>query len=123
MGWPAARGASTIAQKPPRDTFLLRPETVRLMWRPHVDPVMVFEGDAPPSLESRWKLGLMWRLREDEVGRPFVYSSGTVKGFNAILLNYRQHGVIAAVVGNGHPVTPAFRPTKALAEIFLPPAP
>jgi len=101
------------------DGRLLRPATVDLMWRPHVDPVVVFEGDEPPSVEKRWKMGLIWRLREDESGRNFVYSAGTVKGFNALLLNYHEQGVIVAILGNGHPVTPAFRAARAIAEFFL----
>jgi len=98
--------------------LLLRPETVELMWRPHVDPVLKFNGDDEPILEDRWKLALIWRIREDAEGHAFIYAAGTVKGFNTILLNYREQGLVVALVGNGHPVTPALRETLALAELF-----
>jgi CubicO group peptidase (beta-lactamase class C family) len=101
------------------DGRLLEPETRALMWTPHVDPVLQFNGDDPPIPETRWKLGLMWRIRRDQRGREFVYEAGTVKGFNALLIDYYHEGVVAAVVGNGHPVAPAFREALTFAELFL----
>ena len=99
---------------------LLRPETLALMWSPHVDPVLKFNGDGPPIAENRWKLGLIWRIRDDDSGRSFVYSAGTVKGFNAfLLLNYQDEDILVAVLGNGHPVTPALREARTFAEFFL----
>jgi CubicO group peptidase (beta-lactamase class C family) len=101
------------------DGRLLKPDTRALMWTPQVDPVLQYNGDDPPIPETRWKLGLIWRVRRDERGREFVYQAGTVKGFNALLIDYYHEGVVAAVVGNGHPVTPAFREALAFAEMFL----
>ena len=98
---------------------LLEKETLELMWRPHVDPVLIFNGDDEPILEDRWRLGLTWRLREDAQGRGYVYAAGTVKGFNAVLVNYRDDELVVALVGNGHPVTPALREAWALAELFF----
>jgi CubicO group peptidase (beta-lactamase class C family) len=98
---------------------LLRPETLALMWSPHVDPVRKFDDGGPPILEGRWKLGLAWRIRDDDNGRTFVYAPGTVNGFNAVLLNYQEEEVVVAVLGNGHPVTPALREALTLAGFFL----
>ena len=116
LGWSLNRGR------------LLRPETLALMWSPHVDPVLKFNADGPPISENRWKQGLLWRIRdEDSVRRTpesgsgtYVYASGTVRGFNAILLmNYRGEDIVVALLGNGHPVTPALGPTRQFAELFL----
>jgi CubicO group peptidase (beta-lactamase class C family) len=96
---------------------LLRPETVALMVRPHLDPVMRYvEGGAAEREE--WKLGLMWRLSTDDAGRPFVFHSGSVKDFNAMLVNYPERDLVVALLSNagqGRPRADAL----ALAGFFL----
>ena len=64
---------------------------------------------------------LLWRTAKDDAGRAFVHHCGTVKGFNACLINYPEQDVVVAILGNGDPVTPARRAAVAFAQLFLPP--
>jgi serine beta-lactamase-like protein LACTB, mitochondrial len=96
---------------------LLQRETLELMYKP-IDPVLRYRKEGPPQETERTQ-GLLWRSAQDKAGRTYAHHCGTVKGFNACLINYRDRGVVVAIVGNGHPVTPARREAEAFAEIFL----
>lgn len=99
--------------------ILLKPETVALMYLP-TDPVLQYqENGAPRQLD--FSQALIWRIFKDEAGRTFVNHCGTVKGFNSCLVNYPDRDLVVAIVGNGHPVTPARNAAVAFARIFLPP--
>ncbi len=98
---------------------LLKAETVALMYKP-MSPVLQYQEKGPPqAMES--SQGLLWRIAKDDAGRTFVHHCGTVKGFNACLVNYPEQDVVVAILGNGDPVTPARRPAVAFAQLFLPP--
>ncbi len=97
---------------------LLKPETMKAMYTP-VPGLLQFPSKKPMEFSQ----GLMWRIFTDEAGRRFVNHCGTVKGFNACLVIYPDHDVVAALLGNGDPVTPARKATVALAQMFLPSVP
>jgi serine beta-lactamase-like protein LACTB, mitochondrial len=97
---------------------LLKPETIKAMYTP-VPGLLQFPSNKPVEFSQ----GLMWRIFTDEAGRRFVNHCGTVKGFNACVVIYPDHGVVAALLGNGDPVTPARKATVALAQMFLPSVP
>jgi serine beta-lactamase-like protein LACTB, mitochondrial len=97
---------------------LLKPETIALMYRP-VDPVLQFRDKEPP-LKLDFSQALIWRVFKDDAGRTWVNHCGTVKGFNACLVNYPDQDLAVAIVGNGDPVTPARREAVAFAQFFLP---
>jgi serine beta-lactamase-like protein LACTB, mitochondrial len=99
--------------------FLLKAETLALMYKP-MPPVPQYQEKGPSqTLES--SQALLWRTAKDDAGRSFVHHCGTVKGFNACLVNYPEQDVVVAILGNGDPVTPARRPAVAFAQLFLPP--
>jgi serine beta-lactamase-like protein LACTB len=96
---------------------LLGAETLELMYKP-IAPVPRYRKEGP-SQEMELAQGLLWRNARDKAGRAYVHHCGTVKGFNACLINYRDRGIIVAILGNGDPVTPARREAEAFAEIFF----
>lgn len=98
---------------------LLKAETLALMYKP-MDPVPQYQEKGPPQA-SEISQGLLWRIFKDDAGRTFVNHCGTVKGFNACLVNYPEQDVVVAILGNGDPVTPARRAAVAFAQLFLPP--
>ncbi len=97
---------------------LLKAETLALLYQP-AGPLRQFRADGlPVPLEH--SQALLWRIGQDEAGRTFAHHCGTVKGFNACLINYPAEDLVVAIVGNGHPVTPARREAAAIARFFLP---
>ncbi|MFP5288343.1 MAG: serine hydrolase domain-containing protein, partial [Thermoanaerobaculia bacterium] len=98
---------------------LLERETLELMYKP-VDPVPRHRENGPPE-PMDFSQALMWRVLEDDAGRTFVHHCGTVKGFNACLVNYPDRDLVVAVLGNGYPMTPARREAVAIAKFFLSP--
>lgn len=98
---------------------LLGPETLKLMYEP-IDPVLQHQENAPPR-PAEFSQALMWRVLEDDAGRTFVNHCGTVKGFNACLVNYPDRDLVVAILGNGFPMTPARREAVAIAQFFLSP--
>jgi CubicO group peptidase (beta-lactamase class C family) len=99
--------------------FLLKAETLELMYKP-VDVGLQYREKEPPQ-KLEFPQGLLWRIIKDDAGRTFVNHCGTVKGFNACLVNYPEQDVVVAILGNGDPVTPARRAAVAFAQFFLPP--
>lgn len=95
---------------------LLEPETLELMYKP-IDPVPQHQENAPPELSQ----ALIWRVFKDDAGRTFVNHCGTVKGFNACLVNYPDRDLVVAILGNGFPMTPARREAVAIARFYLSP--
>lgn len=75
---------------------LLQPETVEAMFTPQLVDVRFFEGGDP----LRWEQCLMWRIRTDREGRPYVNHCGTVAGFNACLILYLDEELIVAITDN-----------------------
>jgi CubicO group peptidase (beta-lactamase class C family) len=99
---------------------LLKPETSTSMYKPQLDPVMRYEEKGPPT-RAPFRQGLMWTLREDEAGRSFVYHCGSVKAFNACLVNYPAEDLVAAIATNSWQAG-GFGPALALADLFRAPA-
>jgi len=95
---------------------LLKSNTVALMYDAHLQPVMMYEVNGPPSrLDSR--RGLIWSV-VTENGRMIVSHDGSVKGFNALLINYPEEDVAAAVMYNAAG-PPTCTEAKTLANFFL----
>ena len=76
---------------------LLHSDTVEQMLTPQLGDEFVYFDDRTPL---RWKQLLLWRTRIDEEGRPYVNTCGTVAGFNACLIIYRDEDLIVAVADN-----------------------
>lgn len=78
---------------------LLRRETRALMLAPQIDGLLRFrEGAAPEAVEFRQ--AMLWRVQKDAEGRTFVYHCGSVKGFNACLIDYVDDDLVAALMTN-----------------------
>ena len=71
-----------------------------------------FEDRAP----LRWQQLLMWRIRVDDEGRPYVNHCGTVAGFNACLIIYREDDLIVAVTDNAW--STGLSTARAFADLF-----
>ncbi len=96
---------------------LLNPKTVDLMFTPQLKNVLSFEGENPAS-PLRWDQALMWRIRNDDSGRPYVNHCGSVKGYNACLILYVEEGLVVAVMENGGGAGPAIREALVFADFF-----
>jgi serine beta-lactamase-like protein LACTB, mitochondrial len=97
---------------------LLKIETTALMYKVQLDPVMGFRPDRPP-LKMEFRQGLLWRVFTDAAGRTFVNHCGSVKGFNACLVNYPTEDVVAAIMYNADDVSPGRTGAEELAKFFL----
>jgi len=96
---------------------LLQPKTVAMMYEPQMKKVMRYQEGGPPT-EETFEQGLMWRMRKDSAGRTFVHHCGTVKGFNACLVNYAGEDLVVAIADNMEAL--GFRPALEFAEFFRP---
>jgi serine beta-lactamase-like protein LACTB len=97
---------------------LLKAGTVALMYGPQLEPVMRFEEKQPPR-KMDYAQGLIWRVFKDAAGRRFVNHCGTVKGFNACIVNYPDEDVVVALLGNADELSPARREAQTVAQFFL----
>ncbi len=103
---------------------LLDPDLVREMFRPQLDGTLLWQRDGEPTLPT-WEQGLMWRLRKDsnhidtdDAERRFIHHCGTVKGFNACLVNYPDERIVVAVAQNGWDGGFGFVPLVQIADFF-----
>jgi CubicO group peptidase (beta-lactamase class C family) len=78
---------------------LLRPETRRRVFQPHAVGVPMFEDHAAPGRRPRQQ-GLLWDLREDDARRRVAFHCGSVKAFNACVVNFVDENLVAAVATN-----------------------
>lgn len=85
---------------------LVKPETVTKMLTPQLKT-------------DEFEQGIMWRIFRDANGRTFLNHCGSVKGFNACVVDYPSEDVVVALAGNGEDATPARRATVAFAQFFL----
>ncbi|MGH7455901.1 MAG: serine hydrolase domain-containing protein, partial [bacterium] len=101
------------------DGTLLRPETVAMMHKVQVDPVMRYNPSGQPQ-KMPHQQALSWFIRTDAQGRTFPSHTGTVKGCRSYLLNYPEHGLVIALIAN---VVPFDSPQygNAIAQLFLAP--
>ena len=96
--------------------YLLK-DTAR-MYEPAARVQRFRENGKPEDLE--FTQALLWRFRKDDKGRTYANHCGSVQGYNACIINYTDADVVAVIVGNAYPVTPALRETVALAGYFMP---
>ena len=95
---------------------LLRQSTLREMYRKQVD-VMGHVAEGRP-VELDFEQGLIWYSWRDVAGRRVVGHSGSVRGFQAILINYPAQSVVVAIIGNARHFRPALH-AMAIAQMFL----
>lgn len=95
---------------------LLKQETTAQMYKPQLDPVMRYQEKGPPTKEA-FQQGLLWRSLKDASGRSFRYHCGSVKAFNACLVNYTDEDLVVAVLTNSEQ-TGGYRHPLALADFF-----
>ena len=95
---------------------LLKPETVALMITP-VAPLLQYREKGPPE-KLAFEQALIWRIRTDDAGKPFLNHCGTVKGFNACLIDYRDDDLVIAIAANAFPEAPAIRDAVAIGRFF-----
>lgn len=79
--------------------LLLRPETRQLMYTPQIEGVLDFREGQSPQPRRRGQ-GLLWELRQDAAGRPVAFHCGSVKGFNACIVNFYEENLVAAIATN-----------------------
>ncbi len=98
--------------------MLLKPETTAMMYRSQLEGVKRFNEKGPPG-DLYFEQGLIWRIFKDASGRTFINHCGTVKGFNACLVNYPDADLVVALLGNGDDTNPGRTPTVNVAQFFL----
>jgi hypothetical protein len=96
--------------------YLLEQDTLRLMLEPQFDTLLRFSEDGSPQAITRWQQALLWRIRQDDAGRGFAYHCGTVKGFNACLVDYVEEDLVVAIANNAEAI--GFGPVLAIADFF-----
>lgn len=97
---------------------LLRRETRTQLLTPQIDGLLHFrEGDAPDAMDFRQ--ALLWRVNKDAQGREFVYHCGSVKAFNACVIDYVDDDLVAAVMTNSDECC-GWKKALALANLFHP---
>ena len=98
--------------------MLLKPETTAMMYRSQLEGLKRFNEKGPPG-DLDFEQGLIWRIFKDPSGRTFINFCGTVKGFNACLVNYPDADLVVALLGNGDETSPGRTPTVNFAQFFL----
>jgi serine beta-lactamase-like protein LACTB len=98
--------------------LLLRPETRAKLLSPQIEGLLRFrEGAAPDVLD--FQQAMLWRLRRDGKGRRVAYECGSVKGFNACLVDFLDEDLVAAVATNSFECC-GWAKADALAALFRP---
>ena len=100
---------------------LLKPETRAAMLKPQLDPVLVYQENAPPRRET-FVQALMWRRVTDEAGRHFYHHCGTVKSFTGCLVTDPERDLSAAVLANALDA-PGWSEPLAFLQLFAVPEP
>lgn len=94
---------------------LLKPETMALMHRVRVDPVMEFRKGKDP-LRRNFKQALIWRLSQLD-GHRLIHHGGSVKGTRTQLFIFPELDVVVALIANtGMNTEP---PTRAISRLVL----
>lgn len=100
---------------------LLKPETRAAMCTPQTDGLREFRDGKPTDRKAEGQ-GLMWRIGRDPSGRRFVYHCGSVREFQACLVDYPDRDLVVAILANSFD-SPGWKENLAVAELFLDPAP
>jgi hypothetical protein len=96
--------------------LLLRPDTRATLLSTQIDGLLQFrEGAAPEPVGFRQ--AMLWRVRRDRAGRRVVYECGSVKGFNACLVDFLDEDLAAAVATNSFTCC-GWAKADALAALF-----
>ncbi|MHC4991408.1 MAG: serine hydrolase domain-containing protein [Planctomycetota bacterium] len=95
--------------------MVLGPSTVQEMYRQQVDVRRFREGELD---DLPFRQGLVWRTVTDEEGRLVARHGGSVAGFRSFLVNYPEHDVAVAVIGNARHFQPQAA-TFAIARVYL----
>jgi serine beta-lactamase-like protein LACTB, mitochondrial len=96
---------------------LLKPETIALMYKSQMDPVLQYQKDGPPIKES-FQQGLLWRIQKDGAGRTFAYHCGSVKAFNACLVNFIDEDLVVALAVNSDGEVGGYKQAETFAGFF-----
>ena len=96
---------------------LLKPETLALMYKSQMDPVLSYREGAPPVKED-FQQGLLWRIQKDDAGRTFIYHCGSVKAFNACLVNYPAEDLVVALAVNSWGEVGGYKQAGTFAGFF-----
>lgn len=95
---------------------LMKPETRAMMFTPQIDGVPRFRENAPPEA-MEFRQAMLWRVQKDSEGREFVYHCGSVKGFNACLIDYVHDDLVAAIATNSEECC-GWKSALAIANLF-----
>jgi serine beta-lactamase-like protein LACTB len=96
---------------------LLKPETIALMYKSQLNPVLHYHEDGPPTQES-FQQGMLWRIRKDAAGRTYAYHCGSVKAFNACLINYTDEDLVVALAVNSDGEVGGYKQAETFAGFF-----
>ena len=100
--------------------ILLHPETRAMLLSPQIAGLLKFrEGAAPEPVG--FEQAMLWRARRDGEGRRVVYECGSVKGFNACLVDFLDDDLVAAVATNSFECC-GWAKADALAALFRRPS-
>ena len=99
--------------------ILLRPKTRTKMFSDQDRGLRSFHpGKA--STPIGFRQGMLWRLRRDPAGRFVAYGCGSVKAFNACVVDFVEEDLVAAVATNSWECC-GWKRADALAALFRPP--
>src|ERR1051325_9407831 len=95
---------------------LVRPATRQRMFSDQYRGLGSFHPDAP-STAIGFRQGILWRLRRDPAGRLVSYHCGSVKAFNACVVDFVDEDLVAALATNSWECC-GWKQTDALADVF-----
>jgi hypothetical protein len=87
------------------------------MYKSQMEPVLRYQEGGPPTKES-FQQGLLWRLQKDSAGRTFAYHCGSVKAFNACLVNYIDEDLVVALAVNSDGEVGGYKQAETFAGFF-----
>ena len=96
--------------------LLLRPETRATLLSPQIAGLLQFREGAAPAPVG-FEQAMLWRLRRDGEGRRVAYECGSVKGFNACLVDFLDEDLVAAIATNSFECC-GWAKADALAALF-----
>jgi serine beta-lactamase-like protein LACTB len=100
--------------------LLLHPETRAVLLSPQIAGLLQFREGATPEPVG-FEQAILWRLRRDGEGRRVAYECGSVKGFNACLVDFLDDDLVAAVATNSFECC-GWPKADALAALFRRPS-
>ena len=95
---------------------LLGSETRAAMLTPQLEGVLHFREDGAPEAMD-FQQAMLWRVRRDREGRRMAYHCGSVKGFNACLVDFLDEDLVAVVATNSWECC-GYSKAEQLADVF-----